>query len=137
MYYYCLTIRKCTPVKTSVSLRSVLNVYESYMRYLKQHYLDANIQYHYENVTKKSGFNVHLHCMIKYPRLGIFMSGKKGYSIRLERCKSPMAWQTYISKNPYTKSEMIEHINMLMDGVDFDDVISEDENHEIPKQRLV
>lgn len=137
MYYYCLTIRKCTPTKKLGSLNAVLDVYESYVKYLKRRYSDMHIEYHYENVVKKTGNNVHMHCMIKTESLySIFMSGKVGYSIRLERCKSAQAWQTYITKTSRNREEIYELIKTLSEVTPSVEATEQSDEY-IPTTRLV
>lgn len=106
MPIYCLTIRKCTPVKTLSSLDRLLLFYEAYINKLKKEDVKLHIEYHYETVIKQNGgHNVHVHAMLKTPNTPHVIY-KKGYSTRLERCKSQQAWQTYITKNNNTKQNI-------------------------------
>lgn len=113
MPYFCLTIRKCTPCKTAKAIERTVAVYESYINRLKLNDPKLHLEYHYENVIKKNGGNnVHIHAMLKTPNVPHLVY-KKGYSIKLEKCNSPQAWQAYITKSSITKQDILNIYNSV------------------------
>lgn len=127
MPYYCLTIRRCTPVKTESVLQKTVEFYEAYMRRLKDNDPRMELEYHYENVLKKNGSNnVHVHAMIKAAGTP-HITYKKGYSIKLEKCGSATAWRTYITKSQITKEDILNIYKSINEATsDEDSVISID-----------
>lgn len=118
MKYYCLTIKKCVPSKTISNVKTVMKVYDTYLRYIKSLSESTHIEHHYEYVSKKNGsYNVHFHAMIKTEQ-NIFLRGKKGYSINLSETRSKAAWKKYITKNPYTAQQMLDLISTLIQSKD-------------------
>lgn len=113
MNYYCFTMRKCCPAKTVKQAQRCFNDYEYYLKKLKSNDEKMHIEYHYEMVIKKNSYNVHVHAMIKTPEDHVPVFQKKGYSIRLELCRSKMAWETYITKSRVTKHDILTHIHDL------------------------
>lgn len=107
MPIYCLTLRKCTPCKTAKTLQRTVDFYEAYLKRLKVNDPKLELEYHYENVVKKNGSNnVHVHAMIKASKTP-HITYKKGYSIKFEKCNTPAAWHTYITKNNMTKKDIL------------------------------
>ena len=137
MPVYCLTIRKCTPVKTLASLDRLCSFYEAYISKLKREDVKLHIEYHYENVIKQNGgHNVHVHAMLKTPNTPHVLY-KKGYSVKLELCKSQQAWQTYITKNNSTKQSIRDLFVATHKGCEKltqDDIVSEDTLIDIPPE---
>lgn len=108
MLYYCLTLRKCTPIKTVKQLDRVIADYEYYIKNIAAN-AELQVESHLECVDKKTGYNVHLHAMIKTP-IKLHAKQKKGFSIRLEECKSKAAWQCYITKDNVTSNLIRQHM---------------------------
>lgn len=113
MYYYCLTLRKCSPIR-SHQVDRLIKSYHSYIKNMQKDDEKLEIDFHYEVETKKNGkYNVHIHGMFRTPNAFIKAKPKRGYSIRVERIKSKMAWIAYMTKKPYTSKEIKEYIRML------------------------
>lgn len=111
MNYHCFTMRKCCAPKTLKQVERTMNDYEYYLKQLKKADEKLHIEYHYECVSTDNGrYNVHLHAMLKTPRENISFRQKKGYSIRIEACRSKIAWTTYITKSNMTKQMILNHI---------------------------
>lgn len=142
MNYYCLTIRKCTPCKTSKQAVRCFRDYEYMIKKIKDDYEDAHIEYHYECVEKKNGtYNIHLHGMIKTKCDQLYMSSRKGFSIRLELTKSRQAWLVYITKGPMKKRDILDHIicnELPPEPISDDDTLSSEREHnrELYKKKL-
>ena len=114
MNYYCFTMRKCCAAKTVKQVKRCIDDYEHYLKKLKSNDEKMHIEYHYEMVISANGrYNVHIHAMIKTPEDHVPVYQKKGYSIRLELCRSKMAWQSYITKGQMTKHDILTHIHDL------------------------
>lgn len=110
MKYYCLTIRKCTPIRTYKQCQRLFNDYENILKYLKRKDETMHIEYHYECVIKKNGkYNIHLHAMLK-TRNGPPRMYKQGFSILMESCRSNAAWTKYITKQPMTKADIMHYV---------------------------
>lgn len=114
MNYYCLTIRKCTPIKTVKQLDRVLKDYDYYLQCLRKRDVSMKVESHLECVDKKQGYNVHMHCMIKTPAT-IFAVQKRGFSIKLEKCNSKIAWKIYISKQKITEHDIRQHMYDMLE----------------------
>lgn len=111
MYYYCLTIRKCSPCKNTKQAVRVFRDYEYMIKNIKDEYEDAHIEFHYECVVKANGtYNIHLHGMIKTKHDSLRMRSVRGFSIRLELTRSKQAWQVYITKRPIRKEAILDQI---------------------------
>lgn len=116
MKYYCLTVRKCSNVKTVKSIDSTLEVYDTVIKYIKSLSETTHIEYHYEYTVPKQGqYNLHFHSMIKTD-VPIYLKGKKGYTFKLEEVRSKAAWQAYITKHAYTKEDIKKLLTALMSG---------------------
>lgn len=142
MYYYCLTVRKCTPVSSVSQAERVFKNYEYYMNEMKRLDERMHIEYHYECVTLKNGkFNIHVHGMLKTPKRDIIGKQMKGYSIRIEHCKCVPAWRAYITKDGKTKDDIIRYMHLvtvtpiLEDSAD-DDLPDAPEMNVIYKKKL-
>lgn len=103
-------------MKTKKTLVRVFTDYEYYLNQLKLGDLKMNLDYHYEMIEKKNlSFNIHVHGMIKTPSNFVHVKPKKGWSIKIERCKSRTAWNCYITKKPYGKEYIIQYVTNVLE----------------------
>lgn len=107
--YYCLTVRKCASTKTYKQAERVLNDYDYYCNNLKTSQDVTDLTIHYEvKMNMKKQFNIHIHCTLKVPRGSqVFASPKKGWSIRLELCRSLKRWLSYVGKQRISRSDIL------------------------------
>lgn len=129
MKYYCLTIRKCTPLSKYSQLSRLFNEYENYIRSLKFRHEQLEIEYHYECVPKLNGkYNIHLHAMLKSPNEILRVHQKQGYSIKFELANSKRAWNLYITKSNLTRRDIELHLQDMFFPHDEDSFIDEPDN---------
>lgn len=115
MYYHCITMRKCCAPKTLKQVERCMNEMEYYYKKLKESDEQLDIRFHYECVESSNGrFNVHTHGMIRTPNDHVPCHQKKGYSIRIELCRSKMAWNAYITKSNITKQDILLHVHEVL-----------------------
>lgn len=110
--YYCLTIRKCSNVKTYKSAERVLNDYDYYLNNLKSTQGIKELSINYEvKMNMKKQFNIHVHCTLKVRRDDqVYASPKKGWSIRLELCKSLRRWTSYVGKQRISRGDILLYV---------------------------
>jgi len=107
--YYCLTVRKCSNVKTYKQAERVLKDYDYYIKSLQKNTDILDVTVHHEvKMNLKKHFNIHIHCTIKVEyNADIFCKPKKGFSIRLERVKSLRRWNSYVGKQNISRSDIL------------------------------
>lgn len=105
--YYCLTIRKCSGVKTHKQALRVLNYYEHIINNIKMNET-THVEYHFEvEGLLRERKNVHIHAMIKAKQTPT-IKRTKGFSVCLEKCRSQQAWNVYITKRPWSKQMILD-----------------------------
>lgn len=114
--YYALTVRKCAAVKTYKQAERVLNDYDYYCNNLADTQAE-HIVIHYEvKMNLKRQFNIHIHATLKVLRdKQVFASPKKGWSIRLELCKSLNRWNSYVGKQGISRSDILLFVKHNLD----------------------
>lgn len=115
--YYCLTIRKCTSAKTYKQAERVLKDYDYYINNLDKSIDIEDISSHYEvKMNLKKQFNIHVHCTIKVTKdKQVYVSPKKGWSLRLELCKSLKRWSSYVGKQRISRSDILLYVKRNLD----------------------
>jgi len=149
MKIYCFTIRRTKAQANIEEVQKVMKTYLHLLEKMKKEHTTARIEYHFEVVQKKSGLNVHVHGMGALTSGALFLRAPKGYSINIELCKYPRAWNMYITKNPFDSKQIIEQakvslaLNSLNEQAGLSDQSESEEYIEdisddivIPKKRL-
>lgn len=116
MNYFKFTIRKCTPVKTLKTFDNTVKQYDYILKTFK-HDEQLHIEYHYECVDKKQGYNVHIHGYGKTPNKIPKVPYKKGYNIQILPINDSGAdWQRYINKQSTTQEGIRQHIHEALNN---------------------
>lgn len=114
MKIYCFTIRRTKAQATLEEVQKVLKNYLFMIEQIKKDHTTARIDYHFEVVKKKTGLNVHVHGMGALSSGALFIRPPKGYSTKIELCRSTRAWQAYITKNPFTSDQVINQAKVML-----------------------
>jgi len=115
-YYYALTLRRTVPISNCSieSANSLMDKYENIVQYLEKIYFGTEIRFLYEIVEKNNmKMNLHLHGVVKthQPEQLINIPRQKGMRSHIELCDNQIAWDCYISKDPYTRENVIEYVH--------------------------
>lgn len=116
IYYYALTLRKTVPIfdYDIDHSNSLMDKYENIIQYIKNTYADTYVKYIYEIVGKKNrSMNLHLHAILRmpYPYELVSIPRQKGMSVHFEECNEALAWETYISKEPLTRDDVVSRVH--------------------------
>lgn len=114
MKIYCFTIRRTKAQTTLEEVQKVLKNYLFMIEQIKKDHTTARIDYHFEVVKKKTGLNVHVHGMGALTSGAIFIKPPKGYSAKIELCRSTRAWNMYITKNPMTTDQILNQAKVTL-----------------------
>lgn len=114
MYYYALVLKKTVNihVETDEAIE-LMDRYEKNINYFQSKYENIQVEPTYEIVHKNNGkINLHLHAMVKsdMPYTLIAPPRERGMSTYFEEC-NPLAWDVYMSKDPFTRYDVIEYID--------------------------
>lgn len=118
MYYYAFTIRKTVPISTKLQSIKLMDRYLDILNYIFSPH-NPKISHTFEIVQKLNGKqNLHLHAMIESSSALVMINIPriKGMSIKFEECNSRLAWEIYISMEPYTYDDVIRYMDLQEHG---------------------
>lgn len=114
MKIYCFTIRRTKAQANIEEVQKVLRTYLFLLEQIKKENITARIEYHFEVVRKSTGLNVHVHGVGAFSSGALFIRAPKGYSAKVEICRSPRVWNLYITKNPLTTDQILNEVKVSL-----------------------